>query len=83
MEETHFRAIWLSDIHLGTRSCKAGALLDFLDACDCEYLYLVGDIIDFWKLKRAPYRPQIQRRHPEGVVQGSRRHRRHVRARQS
>jgi len=59
MEETHFRAIWLSDIHLGTRSCKAGALLDFLDACDCEYLYLVGDIIDFWKLKRAPYWPQI------------------------
>jgi glutamate-1-semialdehyde 2,1-aminomutase len=34
MEETHFRAIWLSDIHLGTRSCKAGALLDFLDACE-------------------------------------------------
>jgi len=59
MEETHFRAIWLSDIHLGTRSCKARALLDFLDAYDCEYLYLVGDVIDFWKLKRAPYWPQI------------------------
>jgi UDP-2,3-diacylglucosamine pyrophosphatase LpxH len=59
MNATHFRAIWLSDIHLGTRGCKAEALLDFLDAHDCEYLYLVGDIIDFWKLKRAPYWPQL------------------------
>ena len=59
MHETRFRTIWLSDIHLGTRECKAEALVEFLDAHACEYLYLVGDIIDFWRLKRAPYWPQI------------------------
>ena len=59
MSDTRLRAIWLSDIHLGTRGCKADALVEFLDAHDCEYLYLVGDIIDFWKLGRAPYWPQI------------------------
>src|SRR6266851_7719801 len=59
VQTTRFRAIWLSDIHLGTRGCKAEALLASLDAHDCEYLYLVGDIIDFWKLRRSPYWPQI------------------------
>jgi UDP-2,3-diacylglucosamine pyrophosphatase LpxH len=59
VQTTRFRAIWLSDIHLGTRGCKAEALLAFLDTHDCEYLYLVGDIIDFWKLRRSPYWPQI------------------------
>jgi UDP-2,3-diacylglucosamine pyrophosphatase LpxH len=54
-----YRTIWLSDTHLGTRGCQAQALLDFLDAHECEYLYLVGDIIDFWRLKRAPYWPQL------------------------
>jgi len=56
---TYYRAIWLSDIHLGTRDCKARALLDFLDSHDCDYLYLVGDIIDFWRLQRAPFWPQL------------------------
>jgi UDP-2,3-diacylglucosamine pyrophosphatase LpxH len=59
MHETRYRTIWLSDIHLGTRGCKADALLEFLDAHACEYLYLVGDIIDFWRLKRGPYWPQL------------------------
>jgi UDP-2,3-diacylglucosamine pyrophosphatase LpxH len=57
--ETRCRTIWLSDIHLGTRECQADALIAFLDAHDSDYLYLVGDIIDFWRLKRgAPYWPQ-------------------------
>ncbi len=59
MGSRRYRTIWLSDIHLGTRECRAQALFDFLDAHDCEYLYLVGDIIDFWRLKRSPYRPQL------------------------
>jgi len=59
MGETRFRTIWLSDIHLGTRGCKAEALVEFLEAHACDYLYLVGDIIDFWRLKRAPYWPQV------------------------
>ena len=47
-----FRAIFISDIHLGTASCQAGRLLDFLRHTDSQYLYLVGDIIDGWQLKR-------------------------------
>jgi UDP-2,3-diacylglucosamine pyrophosphatase LpxH len=46
------RTIWLSDIHLGNRDCCASHLLDFLRVHDCDTLYLVGDIIDFWALKR-------------------------------
>jgi UDP-2,3-diacylglucosamine pyrophosphatase LpxH len=46
------RSIFLSDIHLGTRACQAGRLLSFLKEHDSEYLYLVGDIIDFWAMSR-------------------------------
>jgi UDP-2,3-diacylglucosamine pyrophosphatase LpxH len=59
MTAGRYRTIWLSDIHLGTRGCRARALLDFLEGCHCDYLYLVGDIIDFWRLKRAPHWPQL------------------------
>jgi UDP-2,3-diacylglucosamine pyrophosphatase LpxH len=54
----HYRTIWLSDIHLGTRGCKADFLLDFLRQHESEYLYLVGDIIDGWQLKRSWFWPQ-------------------------
>lgn len=50
-----YRTIWLSDIHLGTRGCKAELLLDFLKHTDSDTLYLVGDIIDGWRLKKAWY----------------------------
>ncbi|SMC24136.1 UDP-2,3-diacylglucosamine pyrophosphatase LpxH [Andreprevotia lacus DSM 23236] len=50
-----FRSIWISDVHLGTSGCQADYLLDFLKHTDCEYLYLVGDIIDGWALKRNWY----------------------------
>ncbi|MBU0752142.1 MAG: UDP-2,3-diacylglucosamine diphosphatase [Gammaproteobacteria bacterium] len=46
------RAIFLSDIHLGTRGCQAERLLDFLRDHEAEYLFLVGDIIDFWAMSR-------------------------------
>ena len=52
------RAIFLSDIHLGTRGCQAEMLLDFLKKNECEHLYLVGDIVDGWRLKRWWYWPQ-------------------------
>ena len=55
MTRAKYRTIWVSDTHLGTRDCRARDLLQFLDAHDCDYLYLVGDIIDFWGLKRAPH----------------------------
>jgi UDP-2,3-diacylglucosamine pyrophosphatase LpxH len=52
------RTVWISDLHLGTPGCQADALLAFLRAVDCETLYLVGDIIDGWQLKRQWYWPQ-------------------------
>lgn len=45
-----YRSIWISDLHLGTRACKADILLDFLQHNKAENLYLVGDIIDGWNL---------------------------------
>jgi len=51
----HYRTIWISDIHLGTRGCKAEFLLDFLRHTESEYLYLVGDIVDGWRLRRSWY----------------------------
>lgn len=46
------RSIFISDVHLGTRGCQAGRLLDFLREYDSEHLFLVGDIIDFWAMGR-------------------------------
>ena len=54
----HYRAIWISDVHLGFKGCRADLLLDFLHASDSEYLYLVGDIIDIWNMKKGLYWPQ-------------------------
>ncbi len=51
-EPTRYRTIWVSDLHLGARAAKAEALLAFLRASRCGHLYLVGDILDFWKLRR-------------------------------
>ena len=45
------RAIFLSDIHLGTRACQADRLLDFLKAYESDYIFLVGDILDFWAMR--------------------------------
>jgi len=53
-----YRAIWISDVHLGTRGCKAEFLLDFLNNTDSRVLYLVGDIFDGWRLKRHWYWPE-------------------------
>jgi UDP-2,3-diacylglucosamine pyrophosphatase LpxH len=50
-----FRTIWISDTHLGTAGCQAGRLLDFLRRTESDYLYLVGDIIDGWQLRRRWY----------------------------
>jgi UDP-2,3-diacylglucosamine pyrophosphatase LpxH len=53
-----YRTIWISDLHLGTKGCQAELLLDFIKHTDSETLYLVGDIIDGWRLKSAWYWPQ-------------------------
>ena len=49
------RTLWISDVHLGTSGCKAAYLLDFLKHNECDTLYLVGDIIDGWQLRRGWY----------------------------
>ncbi|MEQ8345135.1 MAG: UDP-2,3-diacylglucosamine diphosphatase [Sneathiellaceae bacterium] len=50
-----YRTLWISDIHLGTRGCKADYLLEFLKFTESETLYLVGDIVDGWRLRRSWY----------------------------
>jgi len=52
------RTAWISDLHLGTPGCRAHALLDFLRHLECDTLFLVGDIIDGWQLRRSWYWPQ-------------------------
>lgn len=53
-----FRTLFLSDVHLGTRNCQAEALVDFLKYNTAEQIVLVGDVVDFWKVKRGAYWPQ-------------------------
>jgi UDP-2,3-diacylglucosamine pyrophosphatase LpxH len=57
--KNHYRTIWISDVHLGMKSCKAEALYEFLQESEAEYLFLVGDIIDLWALRRKWHWPDI------------------------
>jgi UDP-2,3-diacylglucosamine pyrophosphatase LpxH len=52
-----YRTIWISDVHLGTRGCNAKLLIDFLDHTDSDMMYLVGDIIDGWRMRKKFYWP--------------------------
>jgi UDP-2,3-diacylglucosamine pyrophosphatase LpxH len=52
-----YRTIFISDVHLGTRGCKADCLLDFLHHVESDYLYLVGDIVDGWRLQKRWFWP--------------------------
>lgn len=63
--QKHYRTIFLSDIHLGAKGCQADLLLEFLRIHDAETLFLVGDIIDGWRLKKGWHWPQAH----NGVVQ--------------
>jgi UDP-2,3-diacylglucosamine pyrophosphatase LpxH len=54
----YYRTVWISDVHLGFSGCKAEFLLDFLHSTRCDQLYLVGDIIDVWCMKKRLYWPQ-------------------------
>lgn len=53
-----FRTLWISDLHLGTPGCQVDALLDFLKYTECDTLFLVGDIVDGWQLRRQWHWPQ-------------------------
>jgi UDP-2,3-diacylglucosamine pyrophosphatase LpxH len=54
----HYRALFISDVHLGTKACQADLLIEFLRQHDADTIYLVGDIVDFWRIQRSSYWPQ-------------------------
>jgi UDP-2,3-diacylglucosamine pyrophosphatase LpxH len=54
----NYRTVWMSDLHLGTRGSNAAGVLDFLKHNEFERLYLVGDVIDIWRLRKERYWPQ-------------------------
>lgn len=56
--DVRVRAVFISDVHLGFRGCQADYLNSFLDNIQCDHLYLVGDIIDVWNMKKGVYWPQ-------------------------
>ncbi|MEP3144681.1 UDP-2,3-diacylglucosamine diphosphatase [Qipengyuania citrea] len=56
-ERRTYRTIWISDVHLGTKGCNHELLIDFFDHTDSDTMYLVGDIIDGWRLKKKVYWP--------------------------
>lgn len=53
-----FKSVFISDVHLGTRGSQASSLVDFIKIIDADSIYLVGDIVDFWKIRRGPLWPQ-------------------------
>jgi UDP-2,3-diacylglucosamine pyrophosphatase LpxH len=53
-----YRTLFISDVHLGTKACQAHSLIDFLRLYDADTYYLVGDIVDFWRIRRTPHWPQ-------------------------
>ena len=55
---TTYRTLFISDLHLGTRASQADMLIDFLRHNDAETIYLVGDIVDFWRIRRGAIWPQ-------------------------
>jgi UDP-2,3-diacylglucosamine pyrophosphatase LpxH len=56
--KTFYRSVWISDVHLGTKDCQSEMLYSFLDSIKCDYLYLVGDIIDVWAMRRKWHWPK-------------------------
>lgn len=55
-----YRTLFISDLHLGTKACQAEAILDFLKYNEADTIYLVGDIVDFWRVRRGAHWPQLQ-----------------------
>jgi UDP-2,3-diacylglucosamine pyrophosphatase LpxH len=56
--KVRLRSVFVSDVHLGSRDCRAQELLRFLGSVETDYLFLVGDIVDFWSLRRSFYWPE-------------------------
>ncbi|MEW6595438.1 MAG: UDP-2,3-diacylglucosamine diphosphatase [Thermodesulfobacteriota bacterium] len=62
MQQTSYRTIWLSDLHLGSRNTNSAYLFDFLRHHEAEYLYLVGDIFDLWLVNSDWHWPAVNDR---------------------
>lgn len=75
-ESRRYRTLFISDVHLGTRGCQSRLLLEFLREVDADTIYLVGDIVDAWRLKQVWYWPQ---EHNDIVQKLLRKVRKHVR----
>lgn len=58
MSKTIYRSVWVSDVHLCSKDSHSGEFLAFLKSIKCENLYLVGDIVDIWQLRRRWFWPQ-------------------------
>lgn len=71
-QPVRFRTIWISDVHLGTTGCQAARLLEFLRATESDTLYLVGDIIDGWQLRRRWYWDQTHNNVVQTVLKKAR-----------
>ena len=56
--QKRYRTLFISDVHLGTKACQAPELLEFLKRHDADVIYLVGDFIDFWRVRRGAHWPQ-------------------------
>lgn len=67
-----YRAVWISDTHLGSRDCKAELLLGFIRSLRCDTLYLLGDIVDLWAMKRQVYWPDSHQRVLDAILDLSR-----------
>ena len=55
VESTTYRSVFISDVHLGTRGSRTDFLIDFLGSVQCDHLFLVGDIVDGWRLRKSWY----------------------------
>lgn len=69
---THYRTIFISDVHLGTHNCQARMLSDFLSQTHADTYYLVGDIVDFWRIKRGAVWPKTHNDVLQKLLQKSR-----------
>lgn len=73
---TRYRTLWISDTHLGSRGAQANMLSAFLKGVECDRLYLVGDFIDFWRLRSRPHWPachnEVLRRLLKMIKRGTR-----------
>jgi predicted MPP superfamily phosphohydrolase len=67
-----FRALFIADVHLGTRGCQADKLLDLLRTHEADTIYLVGDIVDGWALRSSWYWPQAHNDVVQKILRQSR-----------